>query len=113
MEPLVSVIVTAYNAEEFVERALDSVLRQTYPHIEILAVNDGSTDSTAAILDRYTLADVVDVTTRKMVRDGIPLPFSATREPAPARKTKTPKAHAAVTSPSEGVIHQLLGDYAI
>ena len=53
MEPLVSVIVTAYNAEEFVERALDSVLRQTYPHIEILAVNDGSTDSTAAILDRY------------------------------------------------------------
>lgn len=67
----------------------------------------------AAILDRYTLADVVDVTTRKMVRDGIPLPFSATREPAPARKTKTPKAHAAVTSPTEGVIHQLLGDYAI
>ena len=67
----------------------------------------------AAILDRYTLADVVDVTTRKMVRDGIPLPFSATREPAPARKTKTPKAQAAVTSPTEGVIHQLLGDYAI
>jgi len=67
----------------------------------------------AAILDRYTLADVVDVTTRKMVRDGIPLPFSATREPAPARKTKTSKAQAAVTSPTEGVIHQLLGDYAI
>lgn len=53
MEPLVSVIVTAYNAEEFIERALDSVLRQTYPHIEILAVDDGSTDSTAAILERY------------------------------------------------------------
>jgi Rrf2 family protein len=67
----------------------------------------------AAILDRYTLADVVDVTTRKMVRDGIPLPFSATKEPALARKTKTPKARAAVTSPTEGVIHQLLGDYAI
>ena len=67
----------------------------------------------AAILDRYTLADVVDVTTRKMVRDGIPLPFSATKEPALARKSKTPKARAAVTSPTEGVIHQLLGDYAI
>jgi Rrf2 family protein len=67
----------------------------------------------AAILDRYTLADVVDVTTRKMVRDGIPLPFSATKEPALARKTKIPKARAAVTSPTEGVIHQLLGDYAI
>lgn len=34
----------------------------------------------ASILDRYTLADVVEVTTRKMVRDGIPLPFSATAE---------------------------------
>ena len=67
----------------------------------------------AAILDRYTLADVVDVTTRKMLRDGIPLPFSATKEPALARKTKTPKARTAVTSPTEGVIHQLLGDYAI
>ncbi len=68
----------------------------------------------ASILDRYTLADVVDVTTRKMVRDGVPLPFSATKEPALARKTKTPnKARTAVTSPTEGVIHQLLGDYAI
>ena len=67
----------------------------------------------AAILDRYTLADVVDVTTRKMVRDGIPLPFSATVEPTPARKTKTSKTRAVVTSPTEGVIHQLLGDYAI
>jgi glycosyltransferase involved in cell wall biosynthesis len=53
MEPLVSVIVTTYNAEKFIERALDSVLRQTYPNIEILAVDDGSTDSTAAILARY------------------------------------------------------------
>src|SRR5271170_6943656 len=68
----------------------------------------------ANILDRYTLADVVDVTLRKMIRDGIPLPFSATKEPASARKTKTStKARAAVTSPTEGVIHQLLGDYAI
>jgi Rrf2 family protein len=68
----------------------------------------------AAILDRYTLADVVEVTTRKMVRDGIPLPFTAVPPVLPlARKSSSPKSRAAVTSPAEGVIHQLLGDYAI
>src|SRR5688572_2746967 len=68
----------------------------------------------AAILDRYTLADVVDVTTRKMVRDGIPLPFSTAEVSAPVRKPRAAaRTKAAITSPTEGVIHQLLGDYAI
>jgi Rrf2 family protein len=68
----------------------------------------------AAILDRYTLADVVDVTTRKMLRDGISLPFSTPEVSAPVRKPRTTaKTKAAITSPTEGVIHQLLGDYAI
>ena len=67
----------------------------------------------AAILDRYTLADVVEVTTRKMATSGRPLPYS-TAEPAPARsKSKSAKGCDARTSPTEGVIHQLLGDYAI
>lgn len=70
----------------------------------------------AAILDRYTLADVVEVTTRKMLTSGKPLPFSADGSilPAAARaKGRTPKSRASVTSPTEGVIHQILGDYAI
>jgi Rrf2 family protein len=70
----------------------------------------------AAILDRYTLADVVEVTTRKMVRDGIPLPFSEdgkTTAVATGTRARAPKGKAAVTSPAEGVIHQILGDYAI
>lgn len=68
----------------------------------------------AAILDRYTLADVVEVTSRSLVRDGLPLPFSV-----PLETTKTKKARGAGASPAkrlsptEGVIHQLLGDYAI
>ncbi len=67
----------------------------------------------AAILDRYTLADVVEVTTRKLVTSGRPLPFSA-EVTAPVRsKTKAAKGRTARTSPTEGVIHQLLGDYAI
>ena len=68
----------------------------------------------ASILDRYTLADVVEVTTRKMVRDGIPLPFSAGEATIVRTKAaKPPRGRAAITSPTEGVIHQILGDYAI
>jgi Rrf2 family protein len=64
----------------------------------------------AAILDRYTLADVVEVTTRKMVTSGRPLPFSPGLVSGQARPAKGRRA---VSSPAEGVIHQLLGDYAI
>jgi hypothetical protein len=68
----------------------------------------------AAILDRYTLADVVEVTTRKMLTSGYPLPFSIPLDaPVTRRKTKAHRTKAALTSPTEGVIHQLLGDYAI
>ncbi len=44
--PLVSVILPCYNAEAYLQYALDSLLEQTYPNIEILLINDGSTDKT-------------------------------------------------------------------
>lgn len=66
----------------------------------------------SAILDRYTLADVVEVTTRKMVRDGVPLPFSDVA-PGAAARARPGKARATLPSPAEGVIHQIIGDYAI
>jgi len=68
----------------------------------------------AAILDRYTLADVVEVTTRKLITSGIPLPYSAPVETvSPRQKSRQSKARSSVNNPTEGVIHQLLGDYAI
>jgi Rrf2 family protein len=68
----------------------------------------------AAILDRYTLADVVEVTTRALVRDGLPLPFSVTVEAAKSKKPRVAGRNPSKRlSPTEGVIHQLLGDYAI
>ncbi len=71
----------------------------------------------AAILDRYTLADVVEVTTRKMATSGLPLPFSVpAKAPVVRRAGRAGRAGRASThriSPTEGVIHQLLGDYAI
>lgn len=69
----------------------------------------------ASILDRYTLADVVEVTTRKMASSGRPLPFSTAVEPAAKNRSKARpgRGRASSGSPTEGVIHQLLGDYAI
>lgn len=51
--PLVSIIIPAYNAATMVEETLDSLLRQTHPAIEIIVVDDGSKDDTAAVVRRY------------------------------------------------------------
>ena len=52
-EILLSVIVTAYNIENYLPRCLDSLLRQSYKSLEIIVVDDGSTDDTPGICDRY------------------------------------------------------------
>lgn len=51
--PLVSVVVPVYNGEKYLRAALDSALVQTYPALEIIAVDDGSTDSSPEILASY------------------------------------------------------------
>jgi len=52
--PLVSVITPAYNQGIFLRDTIESVLSQDYPHIELLVLNDGSTDHTEEILKEYT-----------------------------------------------------------
>src|SRR5437899_2524577 len=49
----VSVIIPAYNAAVTIAEAIDSALAQTAPPLEVIVVNDGSTDSTGEVLDRY------------------------------------------------------------
>ena len=49
--PKISVLIPAYNVEKYIARCLDSVIAQTFSDIEIIIVNDGSTDGTAAIID--------------------------------------------------------------
>ena len=55
--PLVSIVLGTYNGEAFLEEQLRSVLAQTYPHLEILAIDDGSSDGTVRILKEYAAKD--------------------------------------------------------
>ena len=52
-KPLVSILVPAYNAERYVGAAVESALTQTYPDVEVVVVNDGSTDGTRDVLTAY------------------------------------------------------------
>lgn len=53
IKPVVSLIMPAYNAEEYIARSIDTALAQSFPDMELIIVNDGSTDETQAVLDWY------------------------------------------------------------
>ena len=76
----------------------------------------------ANILDRYTLADVVEITLRKLRRDNLPLPFSPEAEAAHGLPSRLPASFARKLAKrgtprrlteADGVLHQILGDYTI
>jgi glycosyltransferase involved in cell wall biosynthesis len=56
MKPLVSILIPAYNAERWIGESLRSAVNQTWPNKEIIVVNDGSTDRTAEIVERFAPA---------------------------------------------------------
>ena len=56
-KPLISVIVPVYNQEKYLKSCLESIINQTYSNLEIIVVNDGSTDSTLDILNEYASKD--------------------------------------------------------
>ena len=55
--PLVSVVVPVYGIERYVGRCVESILTQTYPHLEVILVDDGSPDKSGAICDLYARKD--------------------------------------------------------
>ena len=57
IEIKVSIIIPVYNAEKYIEDSINSVLCQTYSNIEIIVVNDGSTDKSQEICDKLMQKD--------------------------------------------------------
>ena len=51
MEPKISIIVPVYNVEQYLERCVESLMNQSYKNIEILLINDGSTDNSGNLCD--------------------------------------------------------------
>jgi glycosyltransferase involved in cell wall biosynthesis len=80
MEELVSVIISSFNAEKYIDETVSSILNQTYKKIELIVVDDGSTDNTLNILGRYSKLQSVRIIRKehtgnigKNLNDGIKL----------------------------------------
>ena len=56
-KPLISVIVPVYNVEKYLRKCLESIINQTYKNLQIILVNDGSTDSSLSICKEYENID--------------------------------------------------------
>lgn len=83
--PIVTALVPVYNGERFLAEALDSALAQTLPSIEIVVVDDGSTDTSGAIADRYATAHPRRVRVIHQANQGLPLARNAAIEAARGR----------------------------
>ena len=59
--PLISVIIPVYNVEKYLRECVDSVINQTYSFIEIILIDDGSTDGSTEILKKYQGQDDIQV----------------------------------------------------
>ena len=57
MDKLISVIVPVYNVEKFLDKCISSIVNQTYKNLEIILIDDGSTDESVQICDKWQEKD--------------------------------------------------------
>lgn len=66
MNPRLSIIIPAFNAESYLQRCLDSIFSQDFNDYEVIVINDGSTDDTFAILEHYPQITIISQTNQGM-----------------------------------------------
>ena len=66
MKPKISIIVPVYNCEKYLDEAIKSVLNQTLRELEVIIVNDGSTDNSLDIANKYSSIDNIGKTMTKV-----------------------------------------------
>jgi|GEM_PF-489470 len=76
-QPMVTALVPVYNTERYLAEAIESALAQTLPNVEIVVVDDGSTDASGAIADRYAAAHPDRVRVIHQANQGLPLARNA------------------------------------
>ena len=64
LKSLISIVIPVYNVEKYLSRCIKSVLNQTYKNLEIICINDGSTDSSLKILEEFKDIDDLPVQLR-------------------------------------------------
>lgn len=66
MNKLITIIINVYNGEKYIKKCLDSIINQTYKNLEILIINDGSTDNTLNICQSYNDKRIRIITTKNL-----------------------------------------------
>ena len=66
MNELITIVINVYNGEKYIRKCLDSVINQTYKNLEILIINDGSTDNTLSICESYKDERIRIITTKNL-----------------------------------------------
>ncbi|WP_270558612.1 glycosyltransferase family 2 protein, partial [Clostridium perfringens] len=71
MNPLVSVVMSVYNGEKYLNESIESILNQTYKNFEFIIINDGSTDKSLKIIENYSIKDKRIILIDNIVNKGL------------------------------------------
>ena len=108
--PLVTIVVPSYNHERYIEACIDSVVNQTYSNLEIIVIDDGSTDSSPEILK--SLAATYDIFATMLALGGVATPTDRVIDGVDLRPIILPPAPSVVgDDAAAGTIHDCLMQY--